>query len=162
MENTDIERSLVIGIGNYGRQDDGLGWYFLDAISAYHPEHLQLEYRYQLQIEDAELISSFDRVIFVDSTVESSERGFYLRSCKPTFHKDFTSHHLHPETVLYLCSNLFKKQPKAYVLGIQGYKWDLKTGLSKKARLNLDKTLQFLEDIIRAKAEKLYRHHKSN
>jgi hydrogenase maturation protease len=156
MKNKETDSTLVIGIGNYGRQDDGLGWYFLDAISSYHPEHLHLEYRYQLQIEDAELISGYDRVIFVDSTVETTERGFYLRSCRPSFHKDFTSHHLHPETVMYLCKNLFKKQPKAYILGIKGYKWTLKTGLSKKAQINLDNTLKFLEENISARAENLY------
>ena len=157
MKKEETDRTLVIGIGNYGRQDDGLGWYFLDAISAYHPEHLHLEYRYQLQIEDAELISDYDRAIFVDSSLEATERGFFLRSCHPSVHRDFTSHHLHPETVLYLCRNLFKKVPKAYILGIKGYKWNLKTGLSKKAKANLDRTLRFLEENISSRAESLMR-----
>ena len=47
-------KTLLIGIGNSGRSDDALGWKFVDEFVEYG--HLfDLEYRYQLQIEDAEL-----------------------------------------------------------------------------------------------------------
>ncbi|RLD75788.1 MAG: Ni/Fe hydrogenase, partial [Bacteroidetes bacterium] len=60
-------KTIVFGIGNIGRQDDGLGWLFLDHLKEKQFNHLDLEYRYQLQIEDAELICNYDTVIFVDA-----------------------------------------------------------------------------------------------
>ena len=47
------EPLLIIGIGNSSRGDDGLGWAFLDTISQMQPLPGQLEYRYQLVVEDA-------------------------------------------------------------------------------------------------------------
>ena len=61
------DKTIVIGIGNNGRQDDGLGWMFLDFLDEQNA-NIDLEYRYQLQIEDADLISNYDTVIFVDAT----------------------------------------------------------------------------------------------
>ena len=44
-------RRLIIGIGNSGRADDGLGWAYLDAIASLDLEEIDTEYKYQLQIE---------------------------------------------------------------------------------------------------------------
>ena len=46
-------KTIILGIGNNGRQDDGLGWAFLDFLEEQNTT-IDLEYRYQLQIEDAE------------------------------------------------------------------------------------------------------------
>ena len=56
-------KTLLIGIGNSGRSDDALGWKFVDEFADY--DYLfDLEYRYQLQIEDSELVSRYKKVIF--------------------------------------------------------------------------------------------------
>ena len=58
-----LDKIIIIGVGNSGRQDDGLGWAFLDEIKRKFPG-IKIEYKYQLQIEDADLISSYDTVFF--------------------------------------------------------------------------------------------------
>jgi Ni,Fe-hydrogenase maturation factor len=63
----DLSRTLLIGIGNSGRADDGLGWAFLDEVEKTLPKNYDLEYRYQLQVEDAELISHYNTVFFIDA-----------------------------------------------------------------------------------------------
>ncbi len=136
-------KTVVIGIGNIGRQDDGLGWLFIDYLKSEGFKHLSLEYRYQLQIEDAELISQYDTVIFVDATKEKIEGGFSLRVLKPSNKYGFSSHELMPETILYLADKLYKKTPQAYLFCIKGYQWGLEIGLSKKARLNLNKAKEY-------------------
>ena len=57
-------KTLLFGIGNSGRSDDGLGWEFLDKIKPNFPIDFDMEYRYQLQIEDAELAKQYQRVMF--------------------------------------------------------------------------------------------------
>ena len=58
---------LLIGIGNCSRRDDGLGWAFLDKLKKKMPTGVELIYKYQLNIEDAEMISKTDTVIFIDA-----------------------------------------------------------------------------------------------
>jgi len=138
------DKILVLGIGNIGRQDDGLGWLFLDYLQTAKFENLDLEYRYQLQIEDSELLCNYKTVIFVDATKENTNDGFYYRICEASDKHSFSTHELCPETVLFLANNLYQHKPKAFILGIQGYDWNLEIGLSEKAKINLYKAEEFL------------------
>ena len=135
---------LVLGIGNIGRQDDGLGWLLLDYLEETKFENLDLEYRYQLQIEDAELLCDYKTVIFVDATKENTDKGFYYRICEASDKHSFSTHELCPETVLFLANNLYQHKPDAFILGIQGYDWNLEIGLSKKAKFNFENAKKFL------------------
>jgi len=132
---------LIIGIGNSGRQDDGLGWAFLDKIKPLVDDNYTLEYRYQLQIEDAELLTQFSSVFFVDASKNNLQNGFKIEICKPSQSYSFSTHALKPETILYLTENLYQHQPKAFILAIQGYEWELKIGLTAKTLQNLNKAL---------------------
>jgi len=136
---------IVFGIGNSGRSDDGLGWAFLDRIRQDSGFRGQIEYRYQLQPEDAALISQVERVLFVDSYRGELANGFQIKSCKPTRNFEFTSHVLSPSTVMYLCQDLYGRTPQADLLMIQGLSWDLRIGMSPEAELHLDKAVRFFE-----------------
>ncbi len=139
------DKIIILGIGNNGRQDDGLGWMFLDFLEEQNSD-IDIEYRYQLQIEDADLISNYDTVIFVDATKEETEEGFYLEPCHPSEKYSFSTHALEPETVLYLSDKLYNHNPDASIFAIQGYEWELQIGLSKKAIKNLDKAINYFKD----------------
>ncbi len=128
---------LVIGIGNSGRSDDGLGWRFADMLAALETENVDIEYRYQLQVEDALLVSEYAVVIFADASQETLEKGFAIRPCMPGSNYYFSSHMQSAETVLYLAKELYQTKPKAYTLAIAGYDWELGTSLSKQAQQNL-------------------------
>jgi len=135
-----MDKSLLIGIGNYSRSDDALGWRFADAMKEYD-DILKIEYRYQLQIEDADLISHFEMVYFVDASHEKYPEGFQISSCDPDFNCSFTSHALTPQTILQLVDELYGVKPKAYVIGICGYHWELQEGMSHQATANLKNAL---------------------
>ena len=135
MKNLD-NNILIFGIGNSGRQDDGLGWLFLEHLETLNL-NIDIEYRYQLQIEDAELLSHYDAVIFVDATKEKTEKGFLFQECQASEQYSFSTHALKPETVLYLSNSIYNHNPKAFVLGIEGYSWQLEIGLSEQAKRNL-------------------------
>ena len=137
------DKTLLIGIGNIGRQDDGLGWLFLDKISELFPDYFDVEYRYQLQVEDAELISHYGKVIFVDAHAGLQNEAFVWQKCIPKIPETYTSHELEPEAVFYLTKTIYSKSPDAYVLGIAGKSFDLQIGLTDFAKGNLQKAIDF-------------------
>ena len=144
----DDKKILVIGIGNQGRADDGLGWAFIDHIKDHLPENIDHEYRYQLQIEDAELLSHYSEVYFVDADKKNWQQGFGFAPCKSDVSHGFSTHELDPETVLYLANTIYNTYPKAYILGITGMDFQLKIGLSPKAEINLNGALEYFNEKI--------------
>jgi hydrogenase maturation protease len=138
------KKTLLIGIGNYARSDDALGWKFLDEFSSME-EQYDFEYRYQLQIEDADLVSQYDRVVFIDAAHQQLENGYSFYACNPAPASTFTSHKLSPEAVLWLSGELFGDPPKGYVMAIGGINWKLHIGLSNKAKQNFKKAVSYFK-----------------
>jgi hydrogenase maturation protease len=135
MKRLDPNLSLIIGIGNQGRQDDGLGWACLDSLidAGWSGD---AEVRYQLNIEDAELISHYDSVLFIDADKRSLESGYLLEKVDPKPLLAHSSHFLPPSNVLYLCQDIYGKLPETHLLSIQGYEWELQIGLTNQAIKN--------------------------
>ena len=137
-----LDNILIIGIGNNTRQDDGLGWCFLDNLlkEGYNEENLV--YKYQLMVEDAELIAEYDTVIFVDACISELKNGFDIDRIYPAEKVAFSTHEVPPNQILNLCENIYNKNPKAFMIKIQGYFWDIEIGLSEKATENLKKSIE--------------------
>lgn len=142
------DKILLIGIGNYSRADDALGWKFADEFSV-QSDLFDIEYRYQLQVEDAELIARYPKVIFVDASHNPIANGFSYYVCSPSPSANFTSHSLTPEHVLWLCESLFNYSPTSYIMAIEGIQWELGKELTPKAAENLTKSILFLESHIK-------------
>ena len=137
--------TLLVGIGNSGRGDDGLGWAFLDRVQQETTFGGPIEYRYQLQVEDAALISDVEQVIFIDSYRGDLPNGFQLTRCEPLEEFAFTTHVLPPGAVLSLCRDIYGKSPRSDMLMIQGTSWDLRIGMSPEAERHLENALQFFK-----------------
>jgi hydrogenase maturation protease len=138
-----LNDTLIIGIGNSGRADDGLGWAFLESLENQGLDPDLLQYRYQLQIEDAALLTEYSRVVFIDAFQGDLENGYRFEQIAPRDEGGFTSHALSPEKVLYLTEELYGHQPQAFVLAIEGLDWELEIGLSETAQHNLVEALVF-------------------
>ena len=138
--------TLLFGIGNSGRSDDGLGWAFLDRIAQETDFTGQLEYRYQLQVEDAALVRDAQRVIFIDSYKGELPGGFQWRPCEPSEDFQFTTHVLPPRGVMHFRQALYGRKPRADLLMIQGTSWDLRIGMSPEAQRYLEDALRFFKD----------------
>lgn len=134
------KRILMIGIGNSGRGDDALGWKFIDETE---PLGFEVDYRYQLQIEDAALIKEYDLVIFVDASAQPLEGGFSFRPCEIKNTITFSSHRIDPCSILWLCQELYGTTPEAYVMAIEGKHWELQQGMSREAEKNLAKAIRY-------------------
>ena len=141
------EDTLLIGIGNESRQDDGLGWAFVRAIHESGSFKGKVGLRYQLQIEEADHIRSFRQVIFVDATHEDLPEGFALEAVSSEGDLSFTTHRLSPSAVMALANDLYDHQPEAYILKIQGEQWEMEESMSPKAQKNLQKALNYLKGL---------------
>ncbi|NNF35181.1 MAG: hydrogenase maturation protease [Saprospiraceae bacterium] len=135
------DKVLLIGIGNDGRSDDGLGWAFAEEVESRYPD-IEVVYRYQLQIEDAELITHYNRVFFVDSTLDHIRDGYKLEKLTPDYSVSYTSHAITPEVILGLASHIYDRIPQAYVIAITGIDWELKQELSKQGSQHLSSALK--------------------
>ncbi len=131
--------ALIYGIGNVGRQDDGLGWAFIDWLegTALCPQ-AELLRHYQLHLEDADLISHKQRVLFVDATKDSQVETFQIERVAPRMDFSFTSHAISVASILATCEQCFGRKPDVTLLTIRGYAWELQEGLTARAKKNLD------------------------
>lgn len=139
-------RVLLIGYGNPGRLDDGLGPMLADAIALKQIPGVSVDANYMLTVEDAAEVSHHDVVVFADASVKGREPFFFDR-VEPRTSLGFTSHHIEPAAVLGLAHDLFEATTEAYVLGIRGYEFDeFGQRLSDGAQNNLLDAIAFLED----------------
>ena len=144
------ESSLVLGIGNAGRQDDGLGWAYVDGLEAClyvrSGPKPQLRHTYQLNLEDADLIHRYRRVLFVDATKDSAVGTFTVTRPQAKMDLTFTSHAISVPAILATARQCFDSVPEAYLLAIRGYQWELAQGLSDAALHNLEAALHATVD----------------
>jgi Ni,Fe-hydrogenase maturation factor len=111
-----------------------------------------LEFRYQLNVEDAYTIRDFDLVIFADAAGISADgaaaadapEDVALTGIVPSATIAFTTHELSPASVLALCHELYGRAPRAFTLAIRGYEWDLGEELSAGGRANLVRAAKIL------------------
>ena len=112
------------------------------------PNNVETFRNYQLNIEDAEMISHYPQVLFVDATKSEEVESYRCSAVEPIASMSFTSHYLPMESVLALCQNTYKKMPSTYVIEIRGYEWELQEGLTEQAKKNLDQAVTFFRSQI--------------
>lgn len=137
---------LVIGYGNPGRQDDGLGPRLAEKLEGLALTGVVIESDYQLNVEHAHDLANYRTVVFVDATLETEDDApFLFKKIEAGSSGTFSTHSLPPETVLRLAQDLFQAETEAYVLGIKGYAFDeIAEGLTELAEQNLDAARSFL------------------
>lgn len=141
-------RVLLIGYGNPGRLDDGLGPAAAATIEALALPSVTVDSDYQLMLEDAEAASRHDVAIFVDADVSGPE-PFSVVKLVPVEEVSFSTHSLRPEAVMGLVTKVFGGATTGYLVGIRGYAFnEFEESLSDKARANLDAAVEFLTDVL--------------
>ena len=146
--NSEHKKTWIIGYGNPGRQDDGIGPLFITQLAQRLPEHLSpsisLQENYQLTVEDALEACDYQRIIFVDASLNGAE-PFSYQAVNTTASGEFGSHSINPAGLMQLCRTLYQHEPEACILGIRGYQFDaFEEQLSTQARSNVEAALEFL------------------
>ena len=137
--------TLLLGWGNEGRGDDGLGPAFARIFAARALPGLTVDSDYQLQVEDAVEVARYPRVIFVDADRAGCEPFSFRRLAPGAMSLSFSSHSVTPGGLLALARELFDGEPEAWLLGIRGYEFDrFEESLSPAARENLAAAADFV------------------
>lgn len=140
---------LLVGFGNPGRLDDGLGPRAAEALEALQLDGCTIDSDYQLTVEDSEQASRHEVVIFVDAATVGPE-PFGVYRVPPRSATSFSSHSVDPAAVVGLAGDLFGRAPTAYLVGIRGYEFnEFGERLSERASSNLEAATAYLADVLR-------------
>jgi hydrogenase maturation protease len=151
MKDSNPKDLLIIGIGNSGRQDDGIAWKILEKLEEQGYDNV--EYRYQLQIEDAELISNYHEIVFIDASKKTYKSGYSLDWLESQRAVSYSTHSIPPEHILFLCEDIFGVKPTSKILAVTGYAWELEIGLSDQALINLDAGLNAIINYLKSRGK---------
>ncbi|MEN4013350.1 MAG: hypothetical protein ROW48_15060 [Bellilinea sp.] len=140
-----FQKTLLFGYGNIDRQDDGVAWHILRKtashlgfdLPAMPQEHLveltpQLSIAFFLHLvpEHSELISQFERVVFIDAHTGNIEKEIRFSLVQPGYEPSPFTHHLTPATCLALAYTLYHRAPQAMLLSVRGYSFGFSQLLS--------------------------------
>ena len=146
-----MKRTLIYGYGNPGRQDDALANELIEQIEAAKSKGefagIDTDSNYQLNIEDAEIISKYETVIFVDASIEEIQDIAFTKVEPSDAKVEFSMHAVSTSFVLDLCKKMYDKEPEVYLLHIKGYEWEFMEELTSGALSNLDKAFDLLLNI---------------
>jgi len=137
----------VLGYGNPGREDDGLGPAAAEAIEGLRLPGVRTHVNVQLSVEDAADAAEQDWVLFVDAA-QSGPEPFQARPVFSGGETAYTSHALSPERLLGICEQVYGRQPRALLVGVRGYAFGFEEELTARARENLDEALRYLRAVI--------------
>lgn len=141
---------LLIGYGNPGRGDDGLGPALVERLRTLDLPGLALDSDYQLTPEMAADLVAHDRVVFADATLEPLSQPRLMRIA-PRSPARFTSHGLDPAEVFYLAQNLFAAESEVFVLAIPGTDFGrFHEGLSERACMQLELATELVRNMLDA------------
>ena len=138
----------MIGFGNPGRRDDGLGAAAVERLRTHRLPGVSCDANYQLNIEDALACARHDIVVFIDAA-RGLRKPFTFTKVEAAAAMPALSHALRPEAVLAIAAELYDRRPDARLLAIRGHGWAIGEGLTEKAEKNLALALDFLEDFLK-------------
>jgi hydrogenase maturation protease len=139
-------RVLIIGYGNPDREDDGVAWHILHRLAerwgraapplaestglSQMDESPALLAVLQLTPELAEDVARYDDVCFVDAHTGAYDEEIRFQEISSDFQTSPFTHHLTPESCLFLAATLYGHAPRARVLSVRGYRFGFARTLS--------------------------------
>lgn len=139
---------LLIGFGNPGRLDDGLGPALVERLRSRAIHALTLESAYQPAVEHAALVAHYPVVVFADASLTGREPFTVSRLAPVVDPAGFTTHTLEPQGVLGLALQLYDARPVGISLAIRGYSFGgFGEFLGARATRNLDAAEAFVASL---------------
>jgi hydrogenase maturation protease len=140
--------TLFFGYGNPDRQDDGLAWHILAGLADhfglekpqppdldFYPAETNPDLLFSLQLtpEQAETISGYERVCFIDAHTGAVAEEIHWEVLAPRFQTSPLTHHMTPETLLSLAETLYHQVPQAVQVSVRGYEFEFSHVMSERA-----------------------------
>jgi hydrogenase maturation protease len=140
---------LVFGYGNPSRGDDALGPLLIDYAQAHcNTDAIDILTDFQLQIEHALDLEGRDLVLFVDASVACLP-PFELTELEPALEIGYTSHALHPASVMAVYQSIRKQPPPpCFLLAVKCEGFELGEGLSVNAERYLRKAEAIIAELL--------------
>ena len=147
-----MRRSLVVGVGNPLREDDGVGWHLAEALAQTGvPTHTC----HQLLPELAAELSQVDLVLFVDACAEGPPGQVLLQTLAPGDTPGY-SHHLNAPGLLAWVRALYGHCPQAHLLSVAGAAFGYREGLSPAVEAALPAALQQARILLQLEKETVH------
>ena len=140
-----MQRTLIIGYGNFDRQDDGVAWHVLAEVARrlgcavpLSPEDEfpandgtpDFVFELQLTPELAETIAQYARVCFVDAHTGAVSNDVNVSEIAAEFQASPLTHHLTPQSLLTFAQTLYNARPEAILVSVRGYQFGFERTLS--------------------------------
>lgn len=140
-----MKKFLLLGYGNPDREDDGVAWHILRALTVQmglpapdsyeddFPENSQVDFAFYLQLtpEMAEDIAQYEYVCFVDAHTGNIPEEVRIIDVESDFQKSPFTHHLTAQSLLSICETLYKTKPESALLSVRGYQFLFSRTLSE-------------------------------
>ena len=144
-----MQPTLIIGYGNFDRQDDGVAWHVLAEVARrlgcavpFSPEEefplndgaagAVPDFIFELQLtpELAETIAQYERVCFVDAHTGAVPHDVNVSAIAAEFQASPLTHHLTAQSLLTFAQTLYNAQPEAILVSVRGYQFGFERELS--------------------------------
>jgi hydrogenase maturation protease len=155
-----LKKLLIMGYGNPDREDDGVAWHILHALTvrlglsspeSYEdefPEYPRLDFAFHLQLtpEMAEDISLYEYVCFVDAHTGDIPEPVRLINVESAFQASPFTHHLTPQSLLSMCETIYGSKPEAVLLSVLGHRFLFSRQLSEETAVLIPQAVALLWD----------------
>ena len=140
-----MKRTLILGYGNFDRQDDGVAWHVLAEVARRlgcvvpdSPEEKfpanegapDFIFELQLTPELAETIAQYGRVCFVDAHTGAVPYDVNVNEINAEFQASPLTHHLTPQSLLTFAQTLYNARPEAILVSVRGHQFGFERTLS--------------------------------
>ncbi len=141
--------SLLIGIGNTLRQDDGAGHAVVEQFVGRNDCTTLLTH--QLFPEHADLLARVGRVVFVDACINAIEME--LQKTAVRLASSVFGHVCDAEWLLALSEQIHARAPQAFRLGIPASDFGFGENFSSETRVAIQQAIVLLNDWLETNAE---------
>jgi len=143
--------TLILGLGNPLRADDGFGWRLADElVEADLPEGVGVYACHQLTPELAELLRGVALAIFLDVEIGVPPGVVCSLPVTPATSAEAFSHRLNPDALLALTQQLYGQAPAAYTVSVGAAELGYGMALSDTVEAALPETLGVVMALLRA------------
>ncbi len=141
----------LLGYGNPGRADDGLGPLVADKLEKNIGVSARVETAIQPGLEHCPALSLAEEVFFVDAS-RTGPAPFSLARLTPDDSAPAFSLHLFgPRELLAVCRAAYGRQPVAWLVAVRGYRFAAGGTMSGRAQWNAACAAAFLRDLVRGR-----------
>lgn len=147
-----MDKTVVVGIGNPLRGDDGAGWAVVEALLANPTAGVTAVSTHQLLPELLDLIRDAAQVIFVDASVVGEPGTIKTTAVQPAADGPAASHQLHPAVLLALGIELYGCMPPAHLITLTGQDFGYHEQLSPSVQQAIPQVLDLIEEVVQANA----------